>query len=117
MSPSGEPATALPLTAAPDGLRLSVRLQPGAAAERIIGLAADADGAVALKVAVTAPPEAGKANDALLRLLARTIRLPKRDLTLTQGASDRRKLIHLAGDPSALMPQVEKALAPWLRRV
>jgi uncharacterized protein len=117
MSTSGNSvaALALPLTAAPDGVSLCVRLQPGASTERIIGLVAEADGGVALKVAVTAPPAKGRANDALLRLLARTMGLPKRDLSLTRGAADRRKLVHLAGDAARLMPRLEQALAPWLK--
>jgi len=117
MSTNGEDvaAPALPLTAAPGGVRLCVRLQPGASAERIIGLIVEADGGLALKVAVTAPPAEGRANDALLRLLAKTMRLPKRDLSLAQGAADRRKLVHVAGDAVLLMPRLEQALAPWLK--
>jgi uncharacterized protein len=104
-----------PFAAAPDGVRLAVHLTPGAAAERIAGLAGDADGRLALKVGVTAPPEAGKANDALLRLLAKTLHLPRRDLTLAMGAGDRRKVIHIAGDPAVLVRRLEEVLRPWLR--
>jgi uncharacterized protein (TIGR00251 family) len=107
-------AEALPFAAAAGGVRLAIRLQPKSSAERIIGLAADAEGGVALKVAVTAPPEAGKANDALIRLVARLLDLPRRDVTLMLGASDRRKLLHLAGDPAALLPRLQEALRPWL---
>jgi uncharacterized protein len=106
----------LPFSRAADGLRLAIRLTPKASAERISGIAEDAAGTVALKVAVMAPPEAGKANDALLRLLARQFRLRRSDLTLAQGAADRRKLVHVAGDPAALARQLEEALQPWLRR-
>lgn len=117
MSTNGESVAerALPLTVAPDGVRLSVRLQPGASAERIIGLIAEAGGGLALKVAVTAPPIEGRANDALLRLLAKTMGLPKRDLNLTRGAADRQKLVHVAGDAVLLMPRLKQALAPWLK--
>ncbi len=105
---------ALPFTAAADGLRLAVRLSPKASAARIAGLVADPSGGVALKVAVTALPEAGKANDALLRLLAETLDLKRRDLTLVLGATDRRKLVHIAGDPAALARHLEDKLSPWL---
>jgi uncharacterized protein len=105
-----------PFAVAADGVRLAVRLQPRASAERVIGLAAEADGGVALKVAVTAAPEAGRANDALLALLARLLRVPRRDLTLARGASDRRKLVHVAGDPGALAERLAAALRPWSRR-
>jgi len=107
--------TALPFAKAADGVRLAVRLTPKASAARIVGLIEDGAGGVALKVAVTAAPEAGKANDALLRLLAKTLGLPKRDLTLALGAADRRKLVHVAGDPAALARRLEEGLRPWLR--
>jgi uncharacterized protein len=74
------------------------------------GLVAEADGGVALKVAVTAPPEEGKANAAVIALLAEAWGRPKSALTVVAGAADRRKIIHLQGDPARLM----QALEPWL---
>lgn len=91
-------------------MRLAVRLQPRAAADRIVGLAADAEGGVALKIAVTALPEAGKANDALLSLLARTLRLPRTAFSIALGASHRQKLVDIAGDPDALARHLEDVL-------
>jgi uncharacterized protein len=107
-------AAPLPFAAAPGGVRVAVRLAPKSAADRVLGLAAEANGGVALKVAVTAPPEAGKANDALLRFLARLWRVPKRDLSLVLGHADRRKVVHVAGDPEALCRTIEEGLRPWL---
>jgi uncharacterized protein (TIGR00251 family) len=104
-----------PFARAADGVRLAVRLAPKASAERILGLADEADGGVALKIAVTAAPEAGKANDALLAFLARLLRVPKRDLTLARGTAGRRKLVHVAGDPGLLAQRLEEALGPWSR--
>ncbi len=105
---------ALPFAARHDGVRLAVRLTPKASADRVIGLAAESDGGVALKVAVTAAPEAGKANDALLRLLARLFRLPRRDFAIVQGAADRRKIVHITGEPASLARKIEEDLRPWL---
>ncbi len=107
-------STSLPFTLAPDGVRLAVRVTPRASAGRILGLAPDGAGGVALKLAVTAAPEAGKANEAVLALLAREFRLKRRDLTLALGAASRSKLVHVAGDPAALAQQLEEALRPWL---
>jgi hypothetical protein len=106
----------LPFAAAPGGVRLAVRLSPKASAGRILGLIEDGAGGVALKVAVTAPPEAGKANDALLALLAKALGLKRRDLSLQLGAADRRKLVHIAGDPAVLAATLEEKLGPWLKR-
>jgi uncharacterized protein len=92
-----------------------VRLAPRAAAERIMGLAADSEGGVALKIAVTAPPEAGKANDALLKLLAKSLRLPRTAFSIALGASDRRKLVDVAGDVDALSRRLDEVLRPWLK--
>ena len=91
-------------------MRLAVRLQPRAAAERILGLVADSEGGRALKIAVTAPPEAGKANDALLNLLARTLRLPRSAFSIALGAGHRQKLVDISGDPHALARHLEDVL-------
>ena len=63
----------------------------------------DSGTGAALKVSVTAAPERGKANAALLTLLAKTWRLPKSALTLAVGATDRRKTVHVAGDPDGIL--------------
>jgi len=88
-------------------VRVRVRLTPRASANRLAGLVADADGGVALKIMVTAAAEQGKANDALIALLAKTWRLAKSDISIVAGASDRRKTLHVAGTA----PQLLSALA------
>ena len=107
--------TDLPWSSAAGGLRLRVRLQPGARAERVMGLVDEADGTKALKIAVTAPAEKGRANDALLRLLAKILHLPPSALGVVLGASDRRKVVSIAGDPAALLPRLSEELGPWLK--
>jgi uncharacterized protein len=98
------------LLAAGDGVRIAVRLTPRGRTDRIDGLMRLADGTAALKASVTAPPEDGRANAALLRLLARKWRLPLRDLTIVAGAKSRNKTVHVAGDADALRRQLEPAL-------
>lgn len=90
-----------------------MRLQPKASAERVIGLVPEADGGAALKIAVTAPPADGKANAALLRLLARLFGIPPRDFELVLGAADRRKVVAIAGAPDRLLPIVAEGLRKW----
>ncbi len=93
---------ATPFAACRDGLRLAVRLTPRAAANRVGGTVADAAGGRRLKVAVTAVPEAGKANAALIRLLAKMLKVPKSSLSIQSGASDRNKTVLIAGDAATL---------------
>lgn len=90
------------LVPAEGGARLSVRLAPRSSSDRVMGAAAEADGATVLKVAVTAPPEDGKANQRLIALLAKLFSVPKSDIALLQGATQRRKLLFIKGDPGRL---------------
>ncbi len=81
---------------------MRVRLTPKAAAERIGGVHPVAGG-VALKVRVTAPPEDGRANDALIALLAKAWRIPKTSIALIAGAANRNKTLFVAGEPNGLL--------------
>ncbi|ESQ84913.1 hypothetical protein AEAC466_07600 [Asticcacaulis sp. AC466] len=74
-----------------------MRLTPKAAAERIDGWDADDKGRRYLKVRVRAAPIEGKANDALLAFLAKTLKLPKSRLTLASGDTSRLKQIEIDG--------------------
>lgn len=74
------------------GVRLSVRVQPRASANEIVGLHGDA-----LKVRLTAPPVEGAANRALVELLAGTFGIPVRAVTIVAGASSRTKVVELDG--------------------
>ena len=96
----------LPLTQRADGVAIAVRLTPRAAADRIRGLARNAAGAPVLLVSVTAVPEKGKANAALIRLLAKAWSVPKTSLTVISGASDRNKVILASGDPARLTERI-----------
>jgi uncharacterized protein (TIGR00251 family) len=83
--------------------RLRVRVSPGAGRTAIVGRHGDA-----WKVRVTAAPEAGRANEAVLRLLADTLSLPRRSLTLVSGHAARDKIVELEGVAPA---QIERRLA------
>jgi hypothetical protein len=64
-----------------------------------------------LKVSVTAPPAESQANEALLRLLAKKWRLPRRGLSLAAGAKSRNKVVHIAGEPVELMARLTALIA------
>lgn len=103
--------TGLPVAAAPGGVRVQIRLTPKAARDRIDGLAAEADGGTVLKVSVTTVPEDGKANAALIKLLSKQWRVPKSAMEIVQGATDRRKVLHITGEPGDLLASLEEWMA------
>src|ERR1700675_4950370 len=109
-------AASLPFAARRGSVRLAVRLTPKAASDRIVGLIEDGHGGWALKAAVTAPPVDGKANAALIKLLARHFGLKQRDLAVINGSTDRSKIIEMLGDPTMLTPILTAGLRPWLIR-
>ena len=92
-----------------DGAVLSVRLTPRASRDEVRGLAGTADGE-ALQVRVRAVPEKGRANTALLTLLAEWLSLPKSSLTLVAGGKSRLKRVHLAGSADELIDAVNSRI-------
>ncbi len=83
-------------------MALAVRLTPKSSRDEIVGVEALADGRAVLKVRVRALPEAGAANEALIRLLAKSLGLAPSNLHVESGGTSRVKSIHLAGEPAAL---------------
>lgn len=100
---------ALPLTELPEGIRVAVKLTPKASHDAVLGLGCDADGSTALRVAVTAPPEHGKANAALIKLLAKAWRIPKSSISIASGATSRHKTVLVAGE----RPAIRETLESW----
>ncbi len=74
-------------------------------------VAATADGKWVVKVSVTAPPEAGRANEALLVLLAEAWWVPRRDLAIVAGLASRHKIVRVAGDPQRLAAKLGALIA------
>lgn len=95
MPTDGQSDSALPLTRRPGGIELRVRLTPRAAQKRIGPIETGADGVALLKVAVTAVPEAGKANAQMIGLLAKAWRLPKSAFRLAGGTTVRNKTVQI----------------------
>lgn len=80
------------LTPHPDGVLMSVRAQPGARKNAVTG-----EHGGALKVAVTAPPEDGRANAALVELLRDWLGLKRSELELATGPTNRNKQVLIRG--------------------
>ncbi len=87
---------------------LTVRLTPKGGRDALDGVEHLSDGRAVLKARVRAAPSEGEANAALVRLIARTLGVPPRDVTLTAGATSRVKQLAIAGDGPALVATLEK---------
>jgi uncharacterized protein (TIGR00251 family) len=83
--------------------RLKLRVSPGARRSGIGGRHGDA-----WKVRVSEPPEDGRANEAVLRLLAKTLDVPRSSLEIVSGRTSREKIVVLDGLDQA---QTERLLA------
>lgn len=71
---------------------LKVRVSPRARSDMVVGWMEDV-----LRVRVKAPPERGKANDAVVRFIASTLGLPTAQVTLRRGGGSRNKLLYIDG--------------------
>ena len=83
------------------GVTLTLKVQPKASRDAIEGAIETPDG-WALKIAVSAPPDKGKANAAVIALLAKAFGIAKSRIAVTHGETDRRKIVELTGDPAHL---------------
>ena len=108
-----------PLPAAPEGplLRadagttlLQVRVTPNAKRNAIEGCQEMADGSVSLRVRVTAQPEKGKANKAVIQLLAKALGLAKSDFTLESGETARLKTLRIHRAADEVAPLIDELL-------
>lgn len=89
-----------------DGCTLAVRLHPGARKNAVTGVHAGA-----MKIALTAPPVNGKANEALIEFLAEALHLPRARIAIVAGFTSRTKTLRVTGKSAA---EVTAALSPAL---
>lgn len=90
---------------------LHVRLTPKAAHNAVDGVRAGPRGPC-VQARVRAAPEDGRANAALVELVADEIGIPKSTVAVVAGHSSRMKSLHIAGDTAAL----ERKILTWLAR-
>ena len=74
------------------GASFAVRVQPRARKNAITGELGDA-----LKLALTAPPLEGRANEACIEFFANLLKVPRSSVTIASGETSRRKIIRIAG--------------------
>ncbi|MBI4232825.1 MAG: DUF167 domain-containing protein [Chloroflexi bacterium] len=74
------------------GVTLTVRVQPGARRNALDGVEGGA-----LRIAVTAPAHEGRANEAVVALLAEALALPKSAISVFRGSRSRSKVLRIEG--------------------
>ena len=84
------------------GQLLALRVTPRASRNGITGLHAAVDGQVSLALKVTAVPDKGRANQAVIEVLAKAAGLPKSAFSIVSGETDRNKTVLVAGNTAAL---------------
>ena len=92
------------------GVMLSVRLTPKSGRDEIVGIEAFGEEAV-LKARVRAAPEAGRANEALERLIARWLKVPPSFVSVALGGKSRAKQVLVEGDAGTLALLIETRVA------
>lgn len=93
------------------GLSVTIRLTPRGGRDALDGIETLADGRSVLKARVRAAPTEGEANAALVALLAKTLDVPRRTVTLAAGDTARIKRIVIEGDGAALAARLQHLLA------
>lgn len=81
-----------------DGLLIAIRVTPKSSADRLDGLYQGADGRLSLKLKVRAQPEKGRANQAVIVLMAKALGYPKSRFEIIAGVADRQKNLLVKAD-------------------
>lgn len=101
-----------PYRLSPDSVTLHLRVTPNASADRIEGTEIRDDGSAVLRLRVRAVPDKGRANAAVVALLARALGVPKSTITLIAGETARLKTLRIAGEPADLAAALDALAAP-----
>ena len=104
--------TARPYRPGPGGVSLFLRVTPNAGKDAIEGMDIRDDGSAVLRIRVKAVPDKGKANAAVVALLAQALGVAKTAIAVTAGQTARLKTLSVAGDPARLVPLIEQLAAP-----
>jgi uncharacterized protein (TIGR00251 family) len=91
----------------PDGVRVSVKVQPKSRRPGIQGRAGGTEGE-RLRIAVSEPAEDGRANRAVCATLAAALHVPAGRVSVAQGAGSREKTLWVEGDPQTLAAELDR---------
>lgn len=102
-----------PLIADARGARLAVRVTPKAGNDEVTGVERWSDDRLWVIARVRAVPDRGKANAAVIKLIAGEIGLAKTYISVLSGGTSRNKILLIEGDPGERMPQISE----WLEGI
>jgi uncharacterized protein YggU (UPF0235/DUF167 family) len=94
------------------GCALWLRLTPKGGRDALEGVEPLSDGRMVVKARVRAAPEDGRANQALIELVAKAVHRPRSSVSILSGHTGRVKKLFIAGDGARLIDALAKALAP-----
>ena len=86
-----------------DGLLIAVRVTPKSTRNIVDGIYRDSAGAMSLQIRVTAQPEKGKANKALIQTLSKALKLPKSRLSIASGETSRHKAVLVRAEKAEIL--------------
>ncbi|HSF91841.1 MAG TPA: DUF167 family protein [Paracoccaceae bacterium] len=101
----------LPWVTDGDALIVTLRLTPKGGKDALVGIVKDADDRPMIKAQVSAPPVDGAANTALIKLLSKSLGIPKSAIRFHSGETARVKRLRLTGD----VPQIIEKLSEILK--
>jgi len=93
------------------GVTVAIRLTPKSSRDAVEGVEVGAEGRPHLKARVRALPSDGAANDALVRLIAKWIGVPRRDVSVLSGTTSRGKVVLVRGDTTELAKRLRGLLS------
>ena len=95
----------IPITTDGDRCEFQIKVIPNASRNQLVGPLGDA-----LKIQVTAAPEAGRANAAVIRLLAKSLKIKRQQVSIVAGQSNQTKRVAIIGVPA---DKIGRQLAAW----
>jgi len=90
-----------------DGFTLTLRVTPNARANTVTGFVTRDDGTTVLAIRVTAPPDKGRANKAVIALLAKALGVPRSKIAITAGETARTKTVSIAANKADLSDRLD----------
>ena len=92
----------------PSGLSLFVRVTPNAGRDAVEGIEIRDYGTAVLRIRVSAVPDKGKANAAVVALVAEALGVPKSSVSVVSGETSRLKTLAVVGDGTALVAMLDR---------